>query len=40
MISSVHIKNFQKHKDLSLEFTPGINVITGKSDAGKSADIS
>lgn len=39
MISSVHIKNFQKHKDLSLEFTPGINVITGKSDAGKSAVI-
>lgn len=39
MISSIRIKNFQKHKDLSLEFTPGVNVITGKSDAGKSAVI-
>ncbi len=39
MITSVHIKNFQKHKDLKLEFTNGINVITGESDTGKSAVI-
>lgn len=39
MINSIHIKNFQKHKDLKLEFTDGINVITGESDAGKSAVI-
>ena len=39
MITSVHIKNFQKHKDLNIEFTDGINVITGESDAGKSAVI-
>jgi DNA repair exonuclease SbcCD ATPase subunit len=39
MIESAHIKNFQKHKDLKIEFTEGINVITGESDAGKSAVI-
>lgn len=39
MISSVSIKNFQKHKNLELDFVPGINVITGKTDTGKSSII-
>ena len=36
-IQTVHIKNFQKHRDLTLEFKPGVNTITGPSDAGKSS---
>ncbi len=39
MISSVSIKNFQKHKNLEIEFVTGINVITGKTDTGKSSII-
>ncbi len=37
MITKVEISNFQSHKQSTLEFTPGTNVIIGKSDAGKSA---
>jgi len=37
MIKSVNIQNFQSHKDTSLEFSPGVNIITGTSDSGKSA---
>jgi DNA repair protein SbcC/Rad50 len=36
-IDSVHLQNFQSHADNLLEFTPGINVITGSSDVGKSS---
>lgn len=39
MIKSAKIRYFQKHKDLDLQFTPGINVIAGESDQGKSAII-
>jgi len=37
MIRAVRVKNFQSHKDSHLEFSPGLNVIVGKSDSGKSA---
>jgi len=37
MIKSVHLKNFQSHKDTILEFGPGVNAIIGPSDSGKSA---
>ena len=36
MISILRIKNFQNHRDNTLEFHPGVNVITGSSDNGKS----
>lgn len=39
MITEVHLKNFQAHKDLRIKFTPGVNIIRGSSDAGKSAII-
>jgi DNA repair protein SbcC/Rad50 len=39
MIQELHIKNFQSHKDSKLEFSPGVNVIIGDSDSGKSAII-
>ena len=39
MIKSLHIQNFQSHKDTALEFDPGVNVIVGSSDSGKSAII-
>lgn len=37
MIEQVRIRNFQSHKDTTLTFKPGINLITGNSDCGKSA---
>jgi len=37
MIEDVSIMNFQSHKQTVLEFVPGVNVIIGESDAGKSA---
>jgi len=36
-LSKVNITNFQSHKESELEFTDGVNVIIGPSDAGKSA---
>lgn len=39
MIKSLHIKNFQSHKDTNSEFCPGINAICGQSDRGKSSII-
>lgn len=35
-IKSIHLKNFQRHSDLKLDFNEDINVITGLSNAGKS----
>lgn len=37
MIKSVVIKNFQSHKDTTIEFDPGVNVIKGSSSNGKSS---
>ena len=39
MIKSVHIQNFQSHKDSILNFDPGMNVIIGQTDRGKTAII-
>jgi DNA repair protein SbcC/Rad50 len=39
MLNSLSIQNFQSHKKTELEFDPGINVITGASDSGKTAVI-
>src|SRR5690554_6424307 len=39
MIKRLVIRNFQSHKDTSLEFVPGVNVIIGQSDSGKTAII-
>jgi len=39
MIKSIHIRNFQAHKDTLLELHDGVNVITGASDSGKSSII-
>ena len=36
-IESIRIKNFQNHEDTFLTFGPGLTVITGSSDCGKSA---
>ena len=33
---SVHIENYESHKNTYIEFSPGINEIIGESDAGKS----
>lgn len=35
----MHIKNFQSHKDSHLDFHPGVDVIVGPSDSGKTAII-
>lgn len=37
MIKSLHLHNIQRHKDSVFEFHPGLNVICGKTDHGKSA---
>ena len=36
-ITRLRMENFQSHKDADFEFSEGINLITGSSDAGKSA---
>lgn len=37
MIQSIDIQNFQSHKDTKLVLSPGVNIIVGPSDSGKSA---
>jgi DNA repair protein SbcC/Rad50 len=39
MINSLHITNFQSWEDVELDFHPGLNIIVGLSDNGKSAII-
>jgi exonuclease SbcC len=39
MIKSLDIRNFQSHKRSSLEFDPGVNIVIGQSDSGKTAII-
>jgi len=39
MITNLEIKGFQSWKDLSVTFSPGVNVFVGESDSGKSAII-
>ena len=39
MIDSITLTNFQIHKDLFLDLDPGVNVIVGSSDSGKSSII-
>lgn len=36
MLLSLKVQNFQKHEDLYIEFGPGLQVVRGKSEAGKS----
>lgn len=37
MISSIQIQNFQSHEDTEIPFHPGLNVIQGSGDSGKTA---
>jgi len=39
LISEIILHNFQIHKDLHIKLQPGVNVILGDTDAGKSAII-
>jgi DNA repair protein SbcC/Rad50 len=39
IIKSLRIKDFEAHKDTVLNFGPGLNVIHGKSNNGKSASL-
>ncbi|MGE5543910.1 MAG: AAA family ATPase [Bacillota bacterium] len=38
-IKRLCLRNFQSHRETDLEFTPGLNIIVGPSDQGKSAII-
>jgi predicted ATP-dependent endonuclease of OLD family len=38
-LKNLLLENFQIHKELMLEFSPGVNTLVGESDAGKSAVI-
>lgn len=37
MIPRIHIQNFQSHKDTEIHLSPGLNVVIGSGDSGKSA---
>ncbi len=37
MLKSVELINFESHKHTFVEFAPGINIISGSSDSGKSS---
>lgn len=39
MLKKLHICNFQSHKQTTIDFTQGLNVIIGQSDGGKSSII-
>jgi exonuclease SbcC len=39
MIESLKLENFQSHEKSDLNFAPGVNVIVGQSDSGKSSII-
>ena len=39
MIKQLNISNYQSHKDSVLDFDPGVNIIVGESDSGKTAII-
>lgn len=39
MIKTLLVENFQSHKKTELNFHPGVNIIVGDSDSGKSAII-
>jgi exonuclease SbcC len=39
MIHSLHLKNFESHRNTNLIFSKGINIISGQSDHGKSSII-
>ncbi len=37
MIKGIQISNFQSHQETELEFSPGVNIVIGQSDSGKTA---
>ena len=39
MFKSLHVQNFQSHRDTMINFDPGVNVISGISQAGKTVVI-
>jgi len=39
MLKSLTLRNYQSHKDTTLEFSPGVNVIVGSSRSGKTATL-
>ena len=36
-LTSIHLENFQSHEDTTLELSPGVNIIIGPSDSGKTS---
>ena len=39
-INSVYLNNFKKFKDKKFEFNPGLNIVFGPNESGKSTLIS
>ena len=38
MLSNIHIKNYILVENLSIDFSSGLNILTGETGAGKSMD--
>jgi len=36
-LKSLRVKNFESHRDTTVDFSPGVNIITGATDVGKSS---
>jgi len=39
MITAIKIQNFQSHEETTLDFSPGVNIIVGQTDSGKTSII-
>lgn len=37
MITNLQLKNFTAFADLTIEFSPGINIVTGENGSGTTA---
>ena len=37
MIKKIQIQNFQSHKETTLKLDPGVNIIVGTTDSGKTS---
>lgn len=39
MLRKIHLRNFRKHRDAEVVFDPGLNILRGSNEAGKSSTL-